>query len=106
MIRRPPRSTLFPYTTLFRSGGYNLSVDHNVFDNFKVRFSNILSAGWRNNNGGLAYWRNPIYPVYNEDGTYYLTNAQEIGRAHVRTPATPISRMPSSACKNILQLLF
>src|SRR5258707_6867276 len=23
MIRRPPRSTLFPYTTLFRSVGYN-----------------------------------------------------------------------------------
>src|SRR2546425_8658888 len=22
MIRRPPRSTLFPYTTLFRSGGF------------------------------------------------------------------------------------
>src|SRR2546430_12173194 len=22
MIRRPPRSTLFPYTSLFRSGGY------------------------------------------------------------------------------------
>src|SRR2546427_3465586 len=26
MIRRPPRSTLFPYTTLFRSP--NISVDH------------------------------------------------------------------------------
>lgn len=63
----------------YTKGGYNLSVDHNVFDNFKVRFSNILSAGWRNNNGGLAYWRNPIYPVYNEDGTYYLTNAQDYG---------------------------
>src|SRR2546425_7245295 len=24
MIRRPPRSTLFPYTTLFRSNGENL----------------------------------------------------------------------------------
>src|SRR2546422_7926392 len=24
MIRRPPRSTLFPYTTLFRSGGVHL----------------------------------------------------------------------------------
>src|SRR2546430_13281376 len=24
MIRRPPRSTLFPYTTLFRSGGKTL----------------------------------------------------------------------------------
>src|SRR5260370_8266534 len=26
MIRRPPRSTLFPYTTLFRSSGRKLSV--------------------------------------------------------------------------------
>src|SRR3712207_8381251 len=26
MIRRPPRSTLFPYTTLFRSGDENLPV--------------------------------------------------------------------------------
>src|SRR3712207_8650303 len=26
MIRRPPRSTLFPYTTLFRSEGSGLSV--------------------------------------------------------------------------------
>src|SRR5256885_7200372 len=25
MIRRPPRSTLFPYTTLFRSGGSSTS---------------------------------------------------------------------------------
>src|SRR3712207_8496968 len=27
MIRRPPRSTLFPYTTLFRSGGADLAHD-------------------------------------------------------------------------------
>src|SRR3712207_6929699 len=26
MIRRPPRSTLFPYTTLFRSGGREAAV--------------------------------------------------------------------------------
>src|SRR5687767_15854618 len=26
MIRRPPRSTLFPYTTLFRSGNASLSL--------------------------------------------------------------------------------
>src|SRR2546422_5368829 len=26
MIRRPPRSTLFPYTTLFRSGGYRATL--------------------------------------------------------------------------------
>src|SRR5260370_32459724 len=27
MIRRPPRSTLFPYTTLFRSPGYAALID-------------------------------------------------------------------------------
>src|SRR2546430_9619319 len=26
MIRRPPRSTLFPYTTLFRSGGAEFTI--------------------------------------------------------------------------------
>src|SRR3712207_8828822 len=26
MIRRPPRSTLFPYTTLFRSANFNLTI--------------------------------------------------------------------------------
>src|SRR5256885_10827174 len=30
MIRRPPRSTLFPYTTLFRSAGCHFA--HVVFD--------------------------------------------------------------------------
>src|SRR2546422_4560599 len=33
MIRRPPRSTLFPYTTLFRStASLTLSATHNVND--------------------------------------------------------------------------
>src|SRR3712207_7800871 len=33
MIRRPPRSTLFPYTTLFRSAGHlGLNVDSRVLD--------------------------------------------------------------------------
>src|SRR3712207_8249899 len=42
MIRRPPRSTLFPYTTLFRSPGFNpflyLLRDHADTD---------VSARWR-----------------------------------------------------------
>lgn len=61
----------------YTKGGYNLSVDHNIYDNFKVRFSNILSRGVRNANSGLSYWRNPIYPVYDENGDYYLTNASD-----------------------------
>src|SRR2546426_4767038 len=31
MIRRPPRSTLFPYTTLFRSAGRPAPAVHHVF---------------------------------------------------------------------------
>src|SRR2546426_1567864 len=30
MIRRPPRSTLFPYTTLFRSAARVLEVEHRL----------------------------------------------------------------------------
>src|SRR5690554_7130810 len=35
MIRRPPRSTLFPYTTLFRSG---VNIYHRVGSSGNVRF--------------------------------------------------------------------
>src|SRR3712207_7646162 len=31
MIRRPPRSTLFPYTTLFRSCGILVQIPHKFF---------------------------------------------------------------------------
>src|SRR5256885_15635655 len=34
MIRRPPRSTLFPYTTLFRSLDYRDKNAHGVLTNF------------------------------------------------------------------------
>src|SRR5258707_2783094 len=34
MIRRPPRSTLFPYTTLFRSGGESRAVGDEAGDLF------------------------------------------------------------------------
>jgi TonB-linked SusC/RagA family outer membrane protein len=54
--------------------GLNVNVEHEVFKNFKIRVSEILYKGNRNANGGLAYWRNPIYPVYNDDGTYFLSS--------------------------------
>src|SRR2546425_3651861 len=40
MIRRPPRSTLFPYTTLFRSLGVH-----------------VLALWWRRRRGGTALGR-------------------------------------------------
>src|SRR3712207_7433923 len=41
MIRRPPRSTLFPYTTLFRSAGtYNADPVHSSFG-FAVKYQGV-----------------------------------------------------------------
>src|SRR5690554_7660555 len=56
MIRRPPRSTLFPYTTLFRStifiGGIRLSVratrnikENNIFTKKDYKRVLIIGAG-------------------------------------------------------------
>src|SRR3712207_7065949 len=50
MIRRPPRSTLFPYTTLFRSDGRNDRNDPSRFSRASLtasrpRFDNALCGG-------------------------------------------------------------
>src|SRR5260370_31789074 len=70
MIRRPPRSTLFPYTTLFRSSGYMLS-----------RFRGPIPRGWF---GTIYLFRTVPYiswvlPLYLVD--YYL-GIYEIERQH------------------------
>src|SRR2546426_7583667 len=41
MIRRPPRSTLFPYTTLFRSGAGNVARSPRVQDRERRRRGHI-----------------------------------------------------------------
>ena len=52
----------------------NLNVGHNFYETLKVTFASIINRGNRNDNGGLAYWRNPLLPIYNDDGTYYRYN--------------------------------
>lgn len=61
----------------YQKYGYNLSVEHKIFSNFKVQARNILSRSVRDDNGWLAYWRNPIFPVYDENGDYFLTNSSD-----------------------------
>src|SRR3989449_4716234 len=55
MIRRPPRSTLFPYTTLFRSSappGFRLRRGHGM----RMTFINVLLPGALLLTGGLVGW--------------------------------------------------
>src|SRR3712207_9514744 len=44
MIRRPPRSTLFPYTTLFRSGGHPLRTAVGIQAAFAALFLAVALA--------------------------------------------------------------
>lgn len=61
----------------FSKINYNLNVSHKVLDNLKFTFSNILTSGKRKNNGGLAYWRNPIFPVFDENNDYFLAGVND-----------------------------
>src|SRR3712207_8109918 len=44
MIRRPPRSTLFPYTTLFRSQGYTANLPLDVLDDDDVLLADMADG--------------------------------------------------------------
>src|SRR5256885_13208616 len=48
MIRRPPRSTLFPYTTLFRSHAANSSIQETVLTNsilmIKIKLETMITT--------------------------------------------------------------
>src|SRR5258708_11777981 len=52
MIRRPPRSTLFPYTTLFRSGMYQQSVVPQMGAQVNVLIFIVIIIGGLGSTGG------------------------------------------------------
>src|SRR3712207_9165316 len=67
MIRRPPRSTLFPYTTLFRSG-FGMALTGGLAANGKAAL--LAMEIWRddvNKAGGLL--GRPVEFVYYDDQT-------------------------------------
>src|SRR2546426_5400377 len=55
MIRRPPRSTLFPYTTLFRSPPPAFASARNVVPRVCARSSRCVAEGARSSES--AAWR-------------------------------------------------
>src|SRR5258708_21817983 len=60
MIRRPPRSTLFPYTTLFRSWA---SAQHNVAGEVKPQYFTGADSWVVNTKAGHAAAVAPVYGV-------------------------------------------
>src|SRR5438034_6708373 len=60
MIRRPPRSTLFPYTTLFRSA------------------ANGLEAGREDGTGGRGDWNRRCFRIRSEEHTSELQSHSDL----------------------------
>src|SRR2546430_12191895 len=56
MIRRPPRSTLFPYTTLFRSSGDRVLFYHSGKDKAVVGIAEVVKAAYPDPTADDAQW--------------------------------------------------
>src|SRR5437870_13899250 len=90
LIRRPPRSTLFPYTTLFRSMGLqaayaNLHTDQER-DYFMQRYHDVISSfggktSYDADNRPLLVMRSNLWASgYDVDGTDQTSLGQFSGR--------------------------
>src|SRR3712207_8033640 len=95
MIRRPPRSTLFPYTTLFRSGLAGLYAPLALGGEMK---------GVKLVDGDTLARMQAVSSASGVDavlvvGLRFSLGFMKIGRAQVRTPVPPITRIPSSSFK-------
>src|SRR2546429_9606011 len=102
MIRRPPRSTLFPYTTLFRSEeirGRHFSVFYPPEDiergkpDYQLKVAaqegRCEDEGWRIRKDGSRFWANVAITALKDDaGVLYgfgkVTRDIKIGRASCR----------------------
>src|SRR2546430_13389049 len=90
MIRRPPRSTLFPYTTLFRSAAARTEVV--VGDEVARQLRRLLLLGARQRSeehtSELQSQSNLVCRLLLEKKKYYNTNAdlQTDTRERIRAP--------------------
>ena len=91
MIRRPPRSTLFPYTTLFRSDWSN----NPYFDFWKQTY--LATSHWADN---MLADTKGLDEQERRRAEYYfrqILSALDRKSTRLNSSHTDISRMPSSA---------
>src|SRR5256885_15594777 len=86
MIRRPPRSPFFPYTTLFRSPADRMSADDARHDVDRVLFfirRNFKAVAAENHRAFVPMKRHTAHARLRHTGCALAKLAHEIGRAHV-----------------------
>src|SRR2546422_6079418 len=88
MIRRPPRSTLFPYTTLFRSlrfGVRQSCFDRRAVDEFPVGIKKVLPALDRKStrlNSSHGYISYAVFCLKKKKMDEYKAQSAEYGVVH------------------------
>src|SRR5260370_9140488 len=102
MIRRPPRSTLFPYTTLFRSHAVAHLADQNLGCVFRLERGHSCEEiaepfELAPSRAPSHHHSNLFEPTHTEGPSSRLRKLEKIRRAHVLAPATLSTLMPSAA---------
>src|SRR3989449_1484965 len=101
MIRRPPRSTLFPYTTLFRSG--NCTVSGGTSRTVSVTAGSTASTSYSIScaptgptTGSLTVTAATSGASGDIDPDGYTVSVDGGGRSHALTAVTSTTRTPPS----------
>ena len=63
----------------FRKGNVTLNGSYKLAKNFTLQTSNIFSIHKRHVNNTLEYGRNPLWPVYDEEGNYFVASETDFG---------------------------
>src|ERR1035441_5906711 len=108
MIRRPPRSTLFPYTTLFRSGGVTRC--RRKAPTSSLRNGCSVRWGWCDSKGRWAcVCESTMKPVGKPDAgnphVRFDERGWETGRRCLRQCSRPSSTLPNAAYFLILETI-
>src|SRR2546430_10339220 len=99
MIRRPPRSTLFPYTTLFRSSQMDLFEIHTKRDEFAERVKEHVKTDLESN--GLLLERSEEHTSELQSQSNLVCRLLlEKKKTDIETPLIPI--YSRSACIAVL----
>ena len=61
----------------YQKFGGKFSIEHKLFKNFTLKTGANITYGKRNYNPGRSYSRNPIFPVYDEEGNYWQYSASD-----------------------------
>src|SRR5262249_60302703 len=96
IIRRPPRSTLFPYTTLFRSmENTNLSKQQQVSEIMRQMLTQAQTAGQYFTNDQIKEMTRKVSAEV--DLVHQQTQNQRYGSSHIGATAKDISNVVTDA---------